>query len=88
MMIAEVEIPPPAICRVTTYWPDGSDALGVYVVNPLPFGLDRNVFGASFAPVGSVTVCTTSTPCAELGNPVYWKTKLVPRTPRGTARTW
>lgn len=58
----------------------------MYVVNPVPFGLARNAFGGSFAPVGKVTVWMMSTPRSDVGNPANWKTKVVPRTPRaGTA---
>ena len=58
----------------------------MYVVKPVPSGFARNVLGASFAPVGSVTVWTMSTPDVEVGNPANWSTKVEPRAPRtGTA---
>src|SRR5258706_5044074 len=49
---------------------------------PLPFGAAENVFGASFTPVGSVTVWMMSRPLVDVGKPENWKMKFVPRLPR------
>src|SRR5260221_11755691 len=49
---------------------------------PLPFGAAENVFGASFTPVGRVTVWMMSRPLVDVGKPENWKMKFVPRLPR------
>src|SRR5260221_14297345 len=55
---------------------------------PLPFGAAENVFGASFTPVGRVTVWMMSRPLVDVGKPENWKMKFVPRLPRvGTGLT-
>lgn len=52
------------------------------MLRPLPFGAAEKVLGASFTPVGSVTVWMMSRPFGDVGKPENWKTKFVPRLPR------